>query len=96
MRLKLFGGIGPLNRRGVLHNVLAGVTLASMNIPQVLGYAQIAGMPVATGLYSVFLPLVMFASLRFEFMGSHSRSTPVLQSSPESDRMMWMIKYGSI
>jgi MFS superfamily sulfate permease-like transporter len=32
-----------------------------MNIPQVLGYARIAGMPVVTGLYTVLLPLVAFA-----------------------------------
>jgi high affinity sulfate transporter 1 len=45
----------------VRRDTLAGVTLASMNIPQVLGYARIAGMPAVTGLYSVFLPLVAFA-----------------------------------
>ena len=32
-----------------------------MDIPQVLGYARIAGMPAVTGLYTVFLPLVAFA-----------------------------------
>ncbi|MCW3479521.1 SulP family inorganic anion transporter [Neisseriaceae bacterium JH1-16] len=45
----------------MLRDALAGVTLASMNIPQVLGYARIAGMPAVTGLYTVFLPLVAFA-----------------------------------
>jgi SulP family sulfate permease len=61
MKLQLFGGIGPISGRGVLRDALAGMTLASMNIPQVLGYTRIAGMPVVTGLYTVFLPLVMFA-----------------------------------
>jgi MFS superfamily sulfate permease-like transporter len=37
------------------------MTLASMNIPQVLGYTRIAGTPVVTGLYTVLLPLVAFA-----------------------------------
>jgi MFS superfamily sulfate permease-like transporter len=32
-----------------------------MNIPQVLGYARIAGMPVVTGLYTVLLPILAFA-----------------------------------
>jgi MFS superfamily sulfate permease-like transporter len=36
--------------------------LAAMDIPQVLGYAKIAGMPVVTGLYSLLLPLVAFAA----------------------------------
>ena len=32
-----------------------------MNIPQVLGYTRIAGTPAVTGLYTVLLPLLMFA-----------------------------------
>jgi MFS superfamily sulfate permease-like transporter len=63
MGLKLFGGIRPIDRRGALRDVLAGVNLASINIPQVLGYARIAGMPVVTGLYTVLLPLIAFAIL---------------------------------
>jgi SulP family sulfate permease len=61
MPLKFFEGIKPLNRIGIVRDAIAGVTLASMNIPQVLGYARIAGMPVVTGLYTVLLPLVAFA-----------------------------------
>jgi sulfate permease, SulP family len=57
----LFGGLRPLNPKAVLRDVVAGVTLASMNIPQVLGYARIAGMPVVTGLYTVLLPILAFA-----------------------------------
>ncbi|WP_244410098.1 SulP family inorganic anion transporter [Gluconacetobacter diazotrophicus] len=48
---------------GGARDVVAGVTLASMNIPQVLGYAGIAAMPAVTGLYTVLLPLVAFALL---------------------------------
>src|SRR5262245_9375319 len=44
-----------------MRDALAGVTLASMNIPQVLGYTRIAQTPVVTGLYTVLLPLVAFA-----------------------------------
>jgi MFS superfamily sulfate permease-like transporter len=33
-----------------------------MDIPQVLGYTKIAGMPVVTGLYTLLLPLVAFAA----------------------------------
>jgi MFS superfamily sulfate permease-like transporter len=36
--------------------------MAAMDIPQVLGYSKIAGMPVVTGLYSLLLPLVAFAT----------------------------------
>jgi MFS superfamily sulfate permease-like transporter len=36
--------------------------MAAMDIPQVLGYSKIAGMPVVTGLYSLLLPLIAFAA----------------------------------
>jgi sulfate permease, SulP family len=61
MKIVLFGGLRPFNLRAALRDVFAGVTLASMNIPQVLGYARIAGMPVVTGLYTVLLPILAFA-----------------------------------
>jgi MFS superfamily sulfate permease-like transporter len=61
MRLTLFGGLRPFTRGGTVRNAFAGITLASMNIPQVLGYTRIAGTPAVTGLYTVLLPLVGFA-----------------------------------
>ena len=61
MRLNLFAGLYPFKPREAVRDALAGVTLASMNIPQVLGYTRIAGTPVVTGLYTVLLPLVAFA-----------------------------------
>lgn len=61
MRLRLFEGLRPFSRGKTVRDALAGVTLASMNIPQVLGYTRIAGTPVVTGLYTVLLPLVAFA-----------------------------------
>jgi MFS superfamily sulfate permease-like transporter len=45
-----------------LRDALAGIVMAAMDIPQVLGYSKIAGMPVVTGLYSLLLPLVAFAA----------------------------------
>ena len=43
MRLDFFAGLRPFSRAGAMRDVIAGVTLASMNIPQVLGYTRIAG-----------------------------------------------------
>jgi sulfate permease, SulP family len=60
--VNLFRGMRPLQRAGVVRDVLAGVVLAAMDIPQVLGYTKIAGMPVVTGLYTLLLPLVAFAA----------------------------------
>jgi sulfate permease, SulP family len=61
MRFNILGGLLPFKPRGALKDALAGLTLASMNIPQVLGYTRIAGTPIVTGLYTVLLPLVAFA-----------------------------------
>src|SRR5689334_24160182 len=43
--------------------MLAGLTLAALGIPAVLGYAKIAGMPLVTGLYTMLLPMAAFAIL---------------------------------
>jgi len=48
MRLSFFGGLRPFSRSGAVRDAVAGVTLASMNIPQVLGYTRIAATPVVT------------------------------------------------
>jgi sulfate permease, SulP family len=62
MPLTPFNGLRSITRTAAVRDALAGVSLASINIPQVLGYARIAGMPVVTGLYTVLLPLVAFAA----------------------------------
>jgi high affinity sulfate transporter 1 len=54
-------GLLPLRRDQVPGDLLAGVTLAALGIPEVLGYARIAGMPVVTGLYTLLLPMTLFA-----------------------------------
>jgi high affinity sulfate transporter 1 len=56
-------GILPVKRSRVPAEVLAGVTLAAIGIPEVLGYAKIAGMPLVTGLYTMLLPMAVFAVL---------------------------------
>jgi high affinity sulfate transporter 1 len=86
MGLILFRGLRPFGRKAALRDVFAGVTLASMNIPQVLGYARIAGTPVVTGLYTVLLPLIAFAifgSSRHLIVAADS-ATAVIFSSPLS------------
>jgi sulfate permease, SulP family len=56
-------GILPVHRAQLPGDLLAGVTLAAVGIPEVLGYARIAGMPVVTGLYTLLLPMALFAVL---------------------------------
>ena len=42
-------------------DVIAGITVAAIAIPESLGYAKIAGLPIQTGLYCALLPALMFA-----------------------------------
>src|SRR5450631_185924 len=56
-------GVLPIDRSQVPADVLAGMTLAALGIPEVLGYASIARMPVVTGLYTMLLPMAVFAVL---------------------------------
>ena len=44
-------------------DIVAGVTLAAVAIPETMGYATIAQMPVVTGLYTVIFPTLVFALL---------------------------------
>jgi sulfate permease, SulP family len=78
---QLFRGIRPINREGALRDALAGFTLAAMNVPQALGYTRIAGTPVVTGLYTLLLPLVAFAtfgSSRYLVVAADSATAAIL------------------
>ena len=61
--LPVLRGILPLDRSRIWPDALAGVTLAALGVPEVLGYAKIAGMPLVTGLYTMLLPMAVFAVL---------------------------------
>jgi SulP family sulfate permease len=50
-------------RGWVRGDLLAGVTVAAYLIPQVMAYAQIAGLPPATGLLAVMAPTLVYAVL---------------------------------
>src|SRR5262245_48566853 len=56
----LLGGILPIDRQRIPVDVIAGATLAALAIPEVMGYAKIAGTPVITGLYTLLLPVALF------------------------------------
>ncbi|HEX4433049.1 MAG TPA: SulP family inorganic anion transporter [Frankiaceae bacterium] len=60
-RLHLLSGVLPISRPRLPTELLAGLTLAALGIPEVLGYASIARMPVVTGLYTMLLPMAVFA-----------------------------------
>ena len=61
--MSVLQGIRPFDKSLLSSDVVAGITLAALAIPEVMGYTKIAGTPVITGLYTILLPAVAFAIL---------------------------------
>ena len=78
---RLFESARPTGDDRPWRDALAGVALAAMNVPQVLGYTRIAGTPVVTGLYTLLLPIVAFAafgSSRYLVVAADSATAAIL------------------
>jgi high affinity sulfate transporter 1 len=78
---RLIPGIFPLVPGKFLSEIIAGASLAAMNIPQAMGYARIAGTPVVTGLYTLLFPVVAFAifgGARSLFVAADSATAAIL------------------
>ena len=54
-------GLLPLDKAQLGPDIVAGITLAALGIPEVMGYTKIIGTPIITGLYTLFLPVLVFA-----------------------------------
>jgi sulfate permease, SulP family len=77
----LFPSIRPITPAQCVRDAVAGIQLAAMNVPQVLGYTKIAGTPIVTGLYTLLLPLVGFAafgSSRYLVVAADSATAAIL------------------
>ena len=59
--VSILDGIRPYQRAWLRNDIVAGITLAALAIPTTMGYTQIAGMPVITGLYTILFPLAIVA-----------------------------------
>jgi len=51
--------VGP----GLRLDVVAGLTAAAVVLPKAMAYATVAGLPVAVGLYTAFIPMAIYALL---------------------------------
>ena len=81
MRLPTFQGIFPIKGSRVPTDIMAGLTLAALAIPEVMGYTKISGTPVITGLYSILIPMTLFAlfgSSRHLVVGADSATAAIL------------------
>jgi high affinity sulfate transporter 1 len=54
-------GLLPFDKSRLGPDIMAGITLAALGIPEVMGYTKIIGTPVITGLYTMLLPMLAFA-----------------------------------
>jgi len=80
-RFPVLEGVLPIDPSRVPIDVVAGVTLAALAIPEVMGYTAIAGTPVVTGLYTILLPIAVFAILgssRHLVVGADSATAAIL------------------
>jgi SulP family sulfate permease len=62
-------------------DVVAGLTAAAVVVPKAMAYATVAGLPVAVGLYTAFVPMVIYALLG---------SSRVLSVSSTATRPGWL------
>ena len=77
----IMAGILPLDRSRISIDIVAGITLAALAIPEVMGYTKIAGMPVITGLYTIVIPTALFAlfgSSRHLVVGADSATAAIM------------------
>ncbi|MGV0975217.1 MAG: SulP family inorganic anion transporter [Azonexus sp.] len=48
---------------GLRPDIVAGLTAAAVVLPKAMAYATVAGLPVAVGLYTAFVPMLIYALL---------------------------------
>lgn len=53
----------PSGSTALRFDVVAGLTAAAVVLPKAMAYATVAGLPVAVGLYTAFVPLIVYALL---------------------------------
>ena len=80
-RLPILQGVLPVKGSQIPTELIAGLTLAALAVPEVMGYTKIAGMPVITGLYTMLIPMALFAifgSSRHLVVGADSATAAIL------------------
>ncbi|HAS51752.1 MAG TPA: sodium-independent anion transporter, partial [Gammaproteobacteria bacterium] len=66
----------PEPRAGALRfDIVAGLTVAAVVLPKSMAYATVAGLPVAIGLYTAFVPMLIYALLGTSRVLSFSSTT---------------------
>jgi len=61
--LPITGWLFSYNKKWLQADLIAGLTTAAVVIPKAMAYATIAGLPVQVGLYTAFVPMIIYAVL---------------------------------
>ena len=80
-QVPILQGVLPIKTSRIPAEMVAGLTLAALAIPEVMGYTKIAGTPVITGLYTILIPMALFAvfgSSRHLVVGADSATAAIL------------------
>ncbi len=70
--IPLFDTLKTYQRSWLSRDVVAGVTVAAVAVPQAMAYAQLAGLPLVIGLYTAIISMLLFAMFttsRFAIVG---------------------------
>jgi high affinity sulfate transporter 1 len=89
-------GLRPLDLGRARADVVAGITLAALGIPEVMGYTKISGTPVVTGLYTMLVPVIAFAIVggsRHLVVAADSATAAILASSLVSLAALGSVEY---
>ena len=77
-------GLSPFRREWLVKDVVAGIVLTTLLVPQGMAYAELAGLPPITGLYTSILCLLGYAAFgpsRILVLGPDSSLGPMIAAT---------------
>src|SRR6185437_16040412 len=77
-------GLSPSRREWLVKDVVAGIVLTTLLVPQGMAYAELAGLPPITGLYTSILCLLGYAAFgpsRILVLGPDSSLGPMIAAT---------------
>src|SRR2546429_6356173 len=76
--------LSPFHREWLAKDIVAGLVLTTLLVPQGMAYAELAGLPAITGLYTTILCLIgyaLFGPSRILVLGPDSSLGPMIAAT---------------
>lgn len=80
-------------RRDTLRDIISGLSVGVMTIPQSMGYAMLAAVPGYYGLYTSLFPVLiyfLFATSQHVSIGTMALSSLVIRTAVEHETPLWL------